>query len=696
MATAQFSGQYGKNMSLELKAEVTGQNFAGNYSSVRVTAYLHTNGYASLWGVSADATITINGGGAIEHPAINIGTNSTQQIWDHTYDVGHNDEGYKTVWVMLSVAINAGGYGSSMVAFDLPLPTIPRASSGSVTSGDLGTPVKISIDRKVSTFKHTLRYDWNGVTGTIASNVDTSYNWTLPFDFASAIPNATSSWGRVFIDTYNGSTKIGTTEATFTGNVPASIKPTLSSVTLADTNTAVKNLLNTANTFVQVLSNVQVTFNGASGAYGSTISSYRAEILGKNQNTNSNNGLLGMMNYNGAVTIRATVTDSRGRTSDPVDVNATVLEYFTPQLSFSAQRSGTGNTIITVMRNAKIAPLVVGGNQKNTMKLTFKYKEHSATNFTTDTGSAGGTWTTLSNLTNSSANLGATFSVLKSYDIIGTIEDSFTSYDFLAPTVGTESFPLALKVDRMGLGKLPEQAGIVDSAWQYYYDNKPIQHHKLTNNDGTAILLAQGTDFNSVTTPGFYRCYNPLHAPSVGSLSGWKYLRVTKHDDQFVLQETFDYSGGTPAFRIKDDNGDKDWKSWQYYAVQNNVANFTTVNQTKVYTGTINGPYGFNIAVTRSGNIVTATMDYVHRSNTNWNGTANETIPIGWRPVSQAIINAIGEGGGGTGAALFNGSYVHLAYKPDGSISGRIKLEANPLWFGATISWITTDPFPAG
>ena len=222
-----------------------------------------------------------------------------------------------------------------MVAFDLPLPTIPRASSGSVTSGDLGTPVKISIDRKVSTFKHTLRYDWYGFTGTIASNVGTSYSWTLPMEFANQMPNTTSSWGRVFIDTYSGSTKIGTTEATFTASIPASMKPTLSSITLTDTNTAVKNLLNTDNTFVQVLSNVQVAFNGASGVYGSTISSYRAEILGKNQNTNSNNGLLGTMNFNGAVTIRATVTDSRGRTSDPVDVQATVLEYFTPQLSFS-------------------------------------------------------------------------------------------------------------------------------------------------------------------------------------------------------------------------------------------------------------------------------------------------------------------------------------------------------------------------
>lgn len=685
MATAQFSGQYGKNMSLELKAEVTGQNFAGNYSSVRVTAYLHTNGYASLWGVSADATITINGGGAIEHPAINIGTNSTQQIWDHTYDVGHNDDGYKTVGVMLSVAINAGGYGSSMVAFDLPLPTIPRASSGSVTSGDLGTPVNISIDRKVSTFKHTLRYDWNGVTGTIASNVDTSYSWTLPISFADKIPNVTSSWGRVFIDTYSGSTKIGTTEATFTGNVPASMKPTLASITLTDTNTTVKNLLNTANTFVQVMSNVQVTFNGASGVYGSTISSYRAEIVGKNQNTNSNNGLLGMMNFSGTVTIRSTVTDSRGRISDPVDVQATVLEYFTPQLSFFAQRSGSENTIITVMRNAKIAPLTVGNNQKNTMKLTFKYKEHSATSFTTDTGNAGGTWTTISNLTNSSANLGATFSVLKSYDIIGTIEDSFTSYEFLAPTVGTESFPLALKVDRMGLGKLPEQVGIIDSAWEYYYNNKPIQHHQLTNNDGTAIQLTEGSDLNNATVPGLYNGSNLLHAPS----TGWNYIRVSRHTygDGYLLQEAIDFNGVVSAFRIKFGGT---WSDWKYYAIQNNVANFTAVNQTKVYSKIIPLPWSSTGTLTRIGNQVQMSWNRaISNINTQCEySNVNETIPSGYRPACEVHMSI----NGNVSNAVNAWAILHL--QTDGTIKLTNTFTGNHVWTGTT-TYLTSDPFPA-
>lgn len=685
MATAQFSGQYGRNMTLEVWSGWNSQDTANNRSTVNVQARLITNSYASMWGVTADVTANVNGGSTIEHPAINIGTGSSQLIFAHDYVVGHDDDGKKTVGIQVSVGLNVAGYGSAVVAFDLPLPTIQRASSGSVTSGDLGTPVKISIDRKVSTFKHTLRYDWNGVTGTIASNVDTSYNWTLPLDFASAIPNANSSWGRVFIDTYNGSTKIGTTEATFTGNVPASIKPTLSSIMLADTNTAVKNLLNTANTFVQVLSNVQVTFNGASGAYGSTISSYRAEILGKNQNTNSNNGMLGMMNFNGAVTIRATVTDSRGRASDPVDVQATVLEYFTPQLSFSAQRSGSGNTTITVMRNAKIAPLVVGGNQKNTMKLTFKYKEHSATSFTTDTGSAGGTWTTVSNLTNSSANLGATFSVLKSYDIIGTIEDSFTSYDFLAPTVGTESFPLALKVDRMGLGKLPEQAGIVDSAWQYYYDNKPIQHHKLTNNDGTAILLTECSDLNNATVPGFYNGSNLLHAPS----TGWNYIRVSRHTygDGYLLQEAIDFNGVVSAFRIKFGGT---WRDWKYYAIQNNVANFTTVNQTKVYSKTIPMPFSSQATVTRVGNQVQVTWN---RAISNINTQCEyskvaETIPSGYRPACEVHMSLNGNVSNSVNA------WAILHLQTDGSINLTNAFTGNHVWTGTT-TYLTSDPFPA-
>ena len=686
MATATFSGQYGHNMTLEVWSGWNRQDTANNRSTVNVQARLITNGYASMWGVTADVTIHVNGGGAIEHPTVNIGTGSSQLLFAHDYVVGHDNDGKKTVGIQVSVALNTGGYGSSMVAFNLPLPTIKRASTGKVTATELGKVATITIDRKNSGFKHTLRYNWDGKTGTIATNVDTSCNWTLPLDFANTVPNADYHWGTVYIDTYSGSTKIGTKEATFNANIPASVKPTLGSISLSDSNTTVSNLINTSNTFVQVLSNIKVAFNNASGAYSSTISNYRAEIVGKNLSTTSNGGSLGMMNFNGSVTVRATVTDSRGRTSDPIEIPVNVLPYFTPHMSFTAQRSGSASTTLTVTRNARIAPLTVGGKQKNKMIISFKYKEHSATNYTTDTGSAGGTWTTIDNLTNSRANLAATFSTLKTYDIIGKIEDAFTSYEFLA-TVGTEKFPIAIRPDRVGFGKTPENANAVDSDWVFKYKNKDIQHHQLTNNTGTAILLAEGTDFNTITTAGFYRCYNPLHAPTVGSLSGWKYLRVTRHDDQWVLQEVSNYRGGTPAFRLKSDNV---WNPWQYYAVQNKVAEFTAVNQTKVYSKTITMPYSGKATVTRIGNQVQITW---LRAVTNLNIDCEyskmvETIPTGYRPACEVHMSLTGNVSNSVNAW----SILHLA--PNGSIRLTSAYKGNHVWTGTT-TYLTTDPFPS-
>lgn len=688
MATATFSGSYGRNMTLELQATQTGQNIAGNYSTVKVVGRLRTNGYASMWGVTSDVTIHINGDGAIEHPVINIGTNSTQEIFNRTYNVGHDSEGKKTVGVQLSVGLNTGGYGSAMVAFDLPLTQIKRASTGKVTATELGKVATITIDRKNSSFKHTLRYNWDGKTGTIATNVDTSCNWTLPLDFANTVPNADYHWGTVYIDTYSGSTKIGTKEVTFNANIPASIKPTLGGISLSDSNTTVSNLINTSNTFVQVLSNIKVAFNNASGAYSSTISNYRAEIVGKNLSTTSNGGSLGMMDFNGSVTVRATVTDSRGRTSDPVEIPVNVLPYFTPHMSFTAQRSGSASTTLTVTRNARIAPLTVGGKQKNKMIISFKYKEHSAANYTTDTGGAGGTWTTIDNLTNSRANLAATFSTLKTYDIIGKIEDAFTSYEFLA-TVGTEKFPVAIRPDRVGFGKTPENANAVDSDWVFKYKNKDIQHHQLTNNAGRSPYNASGTvDLDTKTVNAFFSCNQPLHGPVVGSGANEFYIAVYSESDSYLSQQAIQKGTGRMFTRTRQAGT---WSNWIEYAPLNSVVNFTAVNQTKYYMKKIALPYSAKGTLIRIGNQVQLTWD---RLITNMNIDCEyakmvETIPSGYRPAVEVHMSLNGNVSNSVNAW----SVLHLA--PDGSIRLTSAYKGNHVWTGTT-TYLTTDPFPAG
>lgn len=693
MATATFSGQYGHNMTLEVWSGWNRQDTANNRSTVNVQARLRTNGYASMWGVTAPVTVTVDGKSESSNATVNIGTNSSLLFYGKDFVVPHNGDGTKTVGIKISVGLNAGGYGSSMVAFDLPLPTIARASTVNDVTGTLGSAMTININRKNSAFKHTVKYNFGSLSGTIATNVDTSVSWTPPLNLATAMPNKTSDWGNITVETYSGSSKIGSATCRLTLNVPDSVKPTLGSITLTDSNTTVKNLLNTANTFAQIMSNVKVTFNSASGAYGSTISSYRAEIIGKNQSTNSNNGFLGMMNFNGTVTIRATVTDSRGRTSNAVDVKVTVINYFTPQISFTLQRSGSSSTTLTVTRNARIAPLTVGGKQKNKMIISFKYKEHSATNYTTDTGSAGGTWTTIDNLTNSRANLAATFSTLKTYDIIGKIEDAFTSYEFLA-TVGTEKFPIAIRPDRVGFGKTPENANAVDSDWVYKYKNKDIQHHKLTNNNGQIIQVARNTDMNTIVETGFYCGEELLHRPTATGMQSHTYFRVQRFDTNgtWVLQEAIDFNGVVSAYRVKKGGS---WQDWQYYAVQNKVAEFTAVNQTKVYKTTIRGPYGLNANATRCGNIVNLSINLVYTKAHKVSGKAAETIPVGWRPTTAQIITLTGHAGGGTGTQNWTDSFADLHYETDGGINFTIITKAQPLGMMGSITWITTDPFPS-
>lgn len=696
MATAQFSGQYGHNMTLEVWSAWNKQDTVNNRSTVNLQARLRTNGYASVWGVTAPMTIHVDGTGEIVNAGVNIGTNSSLLIFAKDYVVNHDGNGNKTVNISFKIDINSGGYGSATVNLSIPLPTIQRASDVSAYTGTIGSAMTINISRKNSAFKHTVKYSFGSKSGTIATNVDTSCSWTPPADLATVIPSNTSGIGGIIVDTYSGSAIIGSKSAQLTLNVPDSMTPTLGSITLTDSNMAVKNLLNTANTFAEIVSDIKVAFNSATGVQGSTVTGYHAEIVNKNQSTNSNNGNLGPMKWNGSAQVKAWVTDSRGRSSNAVTTNITVLEYFLPTLTFTAVRGDTDQSSdkIVVSRTAKIAPLIIGNKQKNRFKLSFKTAPFGTETFTVDTGASVNDNVT-NTLTNSKATLSGTFDIGKSYEVYGVLEDALTSSGTVkAPPVSPEKMVMGMAETAVSFGKYPENTNAVDSDWVFKYKNKDIQHHQVTANDGKALFLTAGTDLDTIVDTGFYNVLAPLHAPTGSGVHDWKYIRVTQHTNSanYILQEAIDFNGAVSAFRIRKQGF---WKDWQYVAVQNKVVEFTAVNQTKTYSTTLAGPYGFGIAVVRSGNIVTATMDYVHSSNTNWNGKASETIPVGWRPVSQAIINAIGEGGGGSGSTLFNGSYVHLAYKPDGSISGRIKLDNSPLWFGASVSWVTADPFPS-
>ena len=142
-----------------------------------------------------------------------------------TITVDHDQYGNASVKVSLKTAIYVGA--STEKSGTWALDSIPRASQPSCITwpsttddvGNIGDTIAIHMNRVSSSFTHTVRYSWHTKTGTIATNVTNNCIWKIPTDFAENIPTATSGWGTIYVDTYNGSTKIGTKSVKFTVHI---------------------------------------------------------------------------------------------------------------------------------------------------------------------------------------------------------------------------------------------------------------------------------------------------------------------------------------------------------------------------------------------------------------------------------------------------------------------------------------------
>lgn len=670
---AKYSNSSG-SLFLNVYIDQGAQNIAANTTSLNWEMTVSRSSYYHTYNKSGSSTLSLSLDGRNVHSS-----NPNWEVWDGevtlakgSSTIAHNADGGKTLPLSCTFNPNNGYHESITVTANISLTTIPRASSVSVNDGTIGSPITINISRHSSTFKHTVRYVWGNRSGTIASNVDTSTTWMIPLDFANEIPNSTSGTGTIYVDTYSAGTKTGTQSTILTASIPQNMKPTLSNVTLTDANGVARGLLN-GNNFLQIVSDIQVGFNGASGVYGSTITGYRAEIVNKNHVVTENGGRLGMMNFNGSATIRASVVDSRGRQSDARDITINVIEYFAPSLSFTAVRTRESPNIIQIIRNAKIAPLMLSGKQRNNMTLTFRVAPLNANNFSVDNGSASGVFTTIHTLTNSAANLAGNYPATKSFTVIGRLEDKFTSVEFSA-TVATESVIMSYDKDgRVGVGKVAElgQPGSLDVLGDIYSRNKPIQQHQITQSNGK-VLDATG-DWNNYINTGMYMGSNLLNSPSGGN--PWKHIQVFKHNDNWVVQVAYDFSGQFLSVRSKT-NGI--WNNWVEYA---------TV--TKTVTRKIDGGWGVKLNATRNGNTVTLSTEHVSVSiNTDSDyRELRETLPAGFRPASEAHLILQGH----SDSTVSGTAILHLA--TDGKIRLTSKSPGNKFWVG-TITYITSDPYP--
>ncbi|HEM5260628.1 TPA: hypothetical protein U1371_002128 [Streptococcus suis] len=684
---AKFSNASG-SLYLNVYIEPGAQNIAANTTVVNWRITVSRTGAYLTRNEQGDSTLSLDINGGRVHTSNPRWRTSGEEFLmaSGSTTVGHNADGTKSFPFSATFNPNNGLHGVITVSGNIGLATIPRSSSVSVGIGTIGNALTININRQSSSFKHTVRYAWGNKQGTIATNVDTSTTWTIPLDFANDIPDSTSGTGTIYVDTYSGSTKTGTQSTAFTASVPDSIKPSLTGFTLVDGNTAARTLIPGEQQFVQIVSNIAVHFGQATGAYGSTITSYHAEIVGKNQSTSQNGGSLGIMNYHGQVTIRARVTDSRGRTSNTIERTVTVLEYFAPALNFSVERSGATSSTFSILRNARIAPLTVGGSQRNIMTLTFRVAPADSYNYTTDNGPASGTFTTLASLTNSLANLSGTYSSDKSWDVIGILEDKFTRSEFKIK-VSTEAVVFSYeKGNRFAVGKIVDTnlpKGSIESTGGYYLNGKSIQNYALTSLNGASISR-YNEDLNRITEPGFYIVNTSMNIPVSGRT--YYYLEVIRHASNvstYVMQRATCRTHTQQTYvRLCEDGT---WGQWKEQV----LADHPLLQEKPLKTLTMGFPYSMKANLVRKGDVVTISLiRNIYSVDSFEHAVMQEKIPAGYRPVVDVHMTV------NTNVSQFTKSPNILHFAPDGTIRMTSNTVGGHVMTG-TITYITNDPYPA-
>lgn len=333
----------------------------------------------------------------------------------------------------------------------------PSVSSASV---NLGSAVTIYTNRVSTATTHTLLYTFGNTSGTIATGVGASVSWTPGLTLAAQIPSATSGTCTITCQSYNGGVFTGTRTYTLTLNVPSTIVPSISSVTVEDTNTTVATRIQA---YVKTLSTLSVDIT-ATGSYGSTVTSYRTSLDGVTYTAASFTASK-KLSASGDMTLTVTVTDSRGRTATYTET-LTVLDYSYPSIRlFKADRCNSDGSAAQLDGTNVRYSFEGGGvslNNKNALACVVYYKLASDTE-----------WTKSESLPVTSYNLSATdkvltqtFDALASYDLKVRLQDYFY-YVEQAVSIGTKGVIMDFLADGTGIafGKVAETSGYAEFGW---------------------------------------------------------------------------------------------------------------------------------------------------------------------------------------------------------------------------------------
>lgn len=424
--------------------------------------------------------------------------------------------------------------------------TQPSLSASTV---EMGKSVTINTPAVNSAYRHTLRYAFGSASGTISTGIASSVSWTPPVSLSNQIPSATAGSGTIYCDTYSGSTLLGTKSVSITITVPGSVVPsagTLSAALAEDTSGT--------GLYVKGMGKAKLTLSGASGAYGSSITSYT--ITGGGWTATNGALTTGTLASAGNITFTATVTDSRGRKASTTRT-ISVIDYVKPGVAvcdvYRCDADGNrkkAGTYFAVEINASYSAIT-----GNTLSITARYKKQSESSYGT-----------AANVTNNGKTVigGGNIGASTTYDVLVTVADKYNSLS-IPRTLSTKSVLQSFKRGAgAAIGKVAELANWLDIAWHTRIRGNLQVDGTISSSDQYRIkwqTIPDGADLNDdvYKVPGHYRSIkgaNKISNAPPGLSSGAFELVVTGISDGSYCTQT-----------VKDISNNRSWvrtqTTWQ-------------------------------------------------------------------------------------------------------------------------------------
>ena len=311
-------------------------------------------------------------------------------------------------------------YNDEFSFYEIEKTPTAATTSGGVMDGSTMSRVVFTTSGTDATYSAT--FTLGSYTGTATSSTKT-LEYAIPIAWCNAVPNATTAQANVTCQVKYGGVVYSSFTVKLTVSVPASVVPTVTSITLADrTDTLVPSAWNM---FIQHKSGVRVSAITTAGAYSSTIKTIKLQVGTQSISQNysaSSLPQIDVITQSGSLTCTVTVTDSRGRTASKT-ATVTFVPYAAPKFTNCVSERCLGNGEVdndgTYFKSTTaISFSTCNGN--NTITLTVKYKKTDAVVY--------GSETTITPGVNTCGNddLDTEFS----YDVMYSVSDQFCTVTF--------------------------------------------------------------------------------------------------------------------------------------------------------------------------------------------------------------------------------------------------------------------------